>query len=133
MLFIDLVCDEEKNDTAEPAPENRRRKKKRKSKLIGHSSKKYGHLLSSQKHTAMEITAPFKSDKPFYKMVRYHACKTAKQQTLARSGSRKNQNCPAKEERTAPQKKRTSPQKKRELPSKEENRTALQKKNYYAA
>lgn len=35
MLLIDLVCDEEKNDKAEPAPENRRRKKKRKSKLLG--------------------------------------------------------------------------------------------------
>ncbi|XP_059064918.1 putative B3 domain-containing protein Os03g0621600 [Cryptomeria japonica] len=69
MLLIYLVCDEEKNDTAEPAPENRRRKKKRKSKLTGHSSKKYGHLLSSQKHMAMEIAAPFKSDKPFYKKV----------------------------------------------------------------
>ncbi|GLJ37254.1 hypothetical protein SUGI_0755670 [Cryptomeria japonica] len=89
MLLIDLVCDEEKNDKAEPAPENRRRKKKRKSKLLGkqkfspeenwynkkvnlvagHSSKKYGHRLSSQKHMAMEIAAPFKLDKPFYKMV----------------------------------------------------------------
>ncbi|GLJ38042.1 hypothetical protein SUGI_0774490 [Cryptomeria japonica] len=69
MLLIDLVCDEEKNDTAEPAPENRRRKKKRKSKLLGHSSKKHGHRLSSQKHMTMEIAAPFKSDKPFYKMV----------------------------------------------------------------